>query len=108
MVRRQEECWKAISTSTSPAFVPSAFFTPHFALFLYPSPSLLHTASLAASPPGTGKVVGEGMGGEMLWEPAAASPLCSKRMVQNEETQSGSVWVLNVCNKQLFLLLQFL
>lgn len=46
------------------------------------------------------------MGGETLWEPAAASPSpCLKGIIK--ETQSGNVWVLNVCQKYLVLFLKF-
>ena len=66
MVRRQEECWEAISVYVSPALVPSAFPHPLFSFFLSASPALLHTVSLATSPPGTGREAGEGMGGVTL------------------------------------------
>lgn len=99
-VRRQEECWKAISTYLFPALAPSAFFTLSFVLFLSLSQSLLHTASVVTSSPEIGREAGEEMGGEILWEPVAAFPSpCSKGIVQNKETQFVNVWILSVCKK---------
>lgn len=100
MVRRREECWKPISMYVSPALVPSAFPQTLFSFLLSPSPALLHTVSLATSPPGIGREAGEGMGGVTLWEPAATSPSpCLNGIVQNKETQSENVWVLHICQK---------
>lgn len=83
-----------------PCLGPLCLPSPRFAFFLSPSPALLHTLSLATSPTGAGGEAGAGMGGEMLWEPAATSPFpCLKGIVQNQETQSGNVWVLIVCQK---------
>lgn len=97
LARGQEECWKAISTCV-PCLGPLCL--PCFAFFLSPSPAVLHTVRLATSPAGAGREAGEGMRGETLWEPAATCPSPSlKGTLQNKETQSGNVWVLNVCQK---------